>query len=250
MPDHSISSLIKIARGVGVAAIIVIYALLVHHVNTLIQSNIVQFNFAGFGIFQTNTLGAILALAPLFLIVITYTFNAKSRLIGVSAMALFCIVAWLLWSFIKQHTGLIFWLLDVGLMLALLMTFGQTLIGDRKPLCVFFAEIINGGQLPADHEVYARNVTIAWVVFFALIIVISTLLFFLAPLSVWSFFVNFLTLPLVALMFVAEYFVRKRLLTNLPTGNVMDAVNAYLDKSALDKSALGKSALNKAANSR
>jgi len=254
MSGHSISSLIKIARGVSVAAIIVIYALLVHHVNTLIQANIsqstiVQFSFAGFGIIHTNTFGAILALAPLFLIVMTYAFNAKSRLLGGGSLLMFCVLCWLLWSLVKQHTSLIFWLLDVGLMLALLMTFGQTLIGDRKPLCVFFAEIINGGQLPADHEVYARNVTIAWVIFFALIIVISTLLFFLAPLSIWSFFVNFLTLPLVALMFIAEYFVRKRLLTNLPNGNVMDAVNAYLAKSALDKLALNKSDLNKSASS-
>ncbi|WP_020167568.1 MULTISPECIES: hypothetical protein [Methylotenera] len=231
MSGHSISSFIKIARGVGVAAIIVIYALLVHHVNTLIQSNITQFNVNGFGVIQTSTLGAILALAPLFLLVITYAFNATSRLIGIGSLLIFCVIAWILWPFIKQHTGLIFWLLDVGLILALLITFAQTLIGDRKPLCVHFAEIINGGQLPADHESYARKVTIAWVVFFALIIVISTLLFFFASLSIWSFFVNFLTLPLVALMFAGEFFVRKRLLTDLPTGNVMDAVHAYLDKS-------------------
>ncbi|MES2637263.1 MAG: hypothetical protein V4605_08045 [Pseudomonadota bacterium] len=123
-------------------------------------------------------------------------------------------------------------MLDIGLMLALLITFGQTLLQGRKPLCVHFAEMINCGTLPPDHERYARKVTLAWVLFFAGIIIISTLLFFLTPLSTWSFFVNFLTLPLVALMFIAEFIVRRCVLSDLPTGNVMDAVHAYLDKSA------------------
>jgi len=70
------------------------------------------------------------------------------------------------------------------------------------------------------------------VVFFAMIILASTLLFFLAPLVIWSFFVNFLTLPLVALMFIGEFLLRRRLLTDLPSGHVLDAVHAYLNKSA------------------
>lgn len=208
---------IKIARGLGITIIIVTYALLVHHVNS-----------SG----QYSSVGAVLALIPIFLLVMTYTFKTASRLISVMTLLILCFASWLLWSLIKQHTGLIFWMLDIGLMLALSITFGQTLLKGRKPLCVHFAEMINGGTLPPDHERYARKVTLAWVLFFAGIIIISTLLFFLAPLSVWSFFVNFLTLPLVALMFVAEFIVRRCLLSDLPTGNVMDAVHAYLDKSA------------------
>lgn len=211
----------KVARSIGVAAIFVIYALLVHHVNS-----------SQAGDNQASLLGAVLALIPLFLIVITYALKSKSTITGVGVIAVFSVTAWFLWPLIQLHTGFIFWLLDIGLMLALLITFGRTLLSDRKPLCVFFAEIINGGVLPADHEIYARNVTVAWVIFFAMIIIVSTLLFFLAPLTVWSFFVNFLTIPLVALMFAGEFFVRKRLLTNLPKSNVMDAVRAYMDKSA------------------
>ena len=208
---------IRIARGLGVTVVIVMYALLVHHVNT-----------SG----QPSMLGAALALAPIFVLVITYAWKAKSRLVSLCLLLILIAASWLLWPFIKQHTGLVFWMLDVGLMLALSMSFGLTLLPGRKPLCVHFAEIINGGTLPPAHESYARNVTIAWVVFFAIIGIISTLLFFLAPLPVWSFFVNFLTLPLVALMFLGEFILRRRLLTDLPTGHVLDAVHAYLDKSA------------------
>ena len=114
-------------------------------------------------------------------------------------------------------------------MLLLLTTFARTLLPGRKPLCVHFAEIINGGDLPIAHECYAYKVTIAWVIFFAVIILASTVLFFFAPLATWSFFVNFLTLPLVALMFIAEFLVRRQVLTDLPAGNVLDAVRAYLN---------------------
>ncbi|MES2579576.1 MAG: hypothetical protein V4552_03445 [Pseudomonadota bacterium] len=219
-------NVIRIARGLGIAIIVVIYAVLVHHVNASDPSAV------QFGIIQSSALGALLALTPIFLLVITYAWKAKSRLASISSLLIFSVTSWLLWSFVKHHIGLVFWMLDVGLMLALLMTFGQTLLSDRKPLCVHFAEIINGGSLPPEHENYARKVTVAWVVFFAMIILASTLLFFLAPLVIWSFFVNFLTLPLVALMFIGEFMLRRRLLSNLPTGHVLDAVRAYLNKSA------------------
>lgn len=207
---------IRIARGLGVTAIIVIYAVLVHHVNSLGQA---------------SNLGATLALAPIFLLVIAYACKVESRMASSCAILILCAISWLVWPLIKQHTELVFWMLDIGLMLALSLTFGLTLLPGRKALCVHFAEIINGGMLPPEHESYARKVTMAWVVFFLMIIIISTLLFFLAPLTIWSFFVNFLTLPLVALMFLGEYMLRRRLLTDLPTGHVLDAVHAYLDKS-------------------
>ena len=68
-------------------------------------------------------------------------------------------------------------------------------------------------------------------VFFATMAIVSSLLFFLAPLAVWSAFVNFLTLPLVALMFVAEFLVRRRVLAET-SGAPLDALRAYLNRSS------------------
>lgn len=211
------SSAIHIARGLGITAVIVTYAVLVHHANTSDAGSI---------------LGAILALAPILLIVATFACNTQSRLIGIASLLLVCIASWLAWPLIIQHTGLLFWLQDVGLMTALLFTFGHTLQKGHKPLCVHFAEIINNGALPPEHVRYAHRVTVAWVVFFAMIIITSSLLFFLAPLATWSFFVNFLTLPLVVLMFIVEFLIRHRVLTDLPTGGILDAVRAYKNHSA------------------
>lgn len=206
----------KIFRGILAVILFIVYALLVHHVNT-----------TG----QVSSLGAALAFIPIFLIVSAFAFKSHV-LIGMASLALSSIGAWVLWPYIMQNTRYIFWLLDVGLMLVLLITFARTLKAGRKPLCVTFAEIINQGSLPIAHEIYARRVTVAWVLFFAMIIFISTVLFFMAPLVIWSAFVNFVTLPLVGLMFVGEYLVRRQLLTNLPKGNVLDAIRTYMQHSS------------------
>lgn len=205
---------LKVARGIAIASIIVSYALLAHHVNTLGHPTL---------------LGALLALSPVLLIAFLYAVKMNSRLLGLTFILVVLVANWWALPLIKSHTALLFWLQDIGLMLMLLITFFRTLLAGRKPLCVSFAEIIHGGPLPAEHERYARNVTIAWVIFFGLIILTSTLLFLFVSLSTWSFFVNFLTLPLVAMMFIAEFLVRRRVLTDLPHGNVLDAVRAYLD---------------------
>jgi uncharacterized membrane protein len=193
----------KIIRGILAVVVFVLYALLVHHINA-----------TG----QVSSLGATLALLPIFLIVLAFAFKSHP-LKGITLLSISSAIAWNLWPFIMRNTSYIFWLLDVGLMAVLLMTFARTLKPGRKPLCVGFAEIMNQGPLPAAHEIYARRVTIAWVLFFA-------------PLTIWSIFVNFVTLPLVGLMFVAEYLVRRRVLTNLPEGNVLDAVRTYMQHSS------------------
>ena len=81
--------------------------------------------------------------------------------------------------------------------------------------------------LTSQHEAYARNVTIAWATFFAAMSLVSTLLFFLAPITVWSLFANFLSMPLVALMFIAEYWVRRRVLPDIESTHILDAIRAF-----------------------
>lgn len=210
MPD-----ILRTARGVGVAVAIAAYAVLVHYVNASGQAGI---------------LGAFLAMAPVFLIGIAMLSNTRFRLGGLLLLGLGWLVFWKTWPAIAYHSGLLFWLQDMGLLLTLLATFGRTLFGGRTPLCVTFAEMVHSPLSPS-HERYARQVTVAWVVFFGLLAVISTLLFLLTPLAVWSVYANFMVLPLVALMFVAEYMVRRRVLSDASHGHILDAVNAYLKSS-------------------
>lgn len=201
----------RIVRWLGIAALVIGYPLLAHYTNEYAHS---------------GNLGALVAVAPLVLIAWVLAWNSPWRFIMLGILVLSCVALWAGWSALEQHFGLVYWLQHVGMQLILLMTFGRTLITGRQPLCTRFAEAMHGPLTP-QHENYARQVTVAWTLFFAAMALVSTLLFFLAPLPTWSIFANFLTLPLVALMFIAEYWVRKRILPDIQHSPLLDAVRAF-----------------------
>lgn len=97
---------------------------------------------------------------------------------------------------------------------ALLAGFAFTLRPGREPLITAMARRMHG--LTPEMARYTRKVTIAWSLFFAAQLTLSVLLFCFAPLTVWSFFVNILDLPLVVAMFAAEYAIRMRVLDDPP----------------------------------
>jgi uncharacterized membrane protein len=74
---------------------------------------------------------------------------------------------------------------------------------------------------------YSRQVTLAWTLFFLATAVVSTLLFAAASTVTWSTFANYLSLPLVGVMFVAEYLCRRVVLRGEPHSSLFDAVRAY-----------------------
>lgn len=97
----------------------------------------------------------------------------------------------------------------------LLATFALTLRPGHDPLICAMARRLHG-PISAELERYTRAVTIYWTGFFAVQLLTSILLFIFAPLVVWSFFVNILDLPLVAIAFAAEYLLRLRILSDPP----------------------------------
>ncbi len=201
----------RVARALGIAVLVIAYPLLAHYT---IRSA------------QHGNLGALLAIAPVVLITLVLAWRASRRLLMLGMVLLLCVALWALWPALEHHFGVVYWLQNAGVLLVLCIVFGRTLLAGQKPLCTRFAEAVHPPLTPR-HEIYARQVTVAWTLFFAVMVLISTLLFFLAPLATWSVFANFMTLPLVALMFVAEYRVRRRLLPNLRNTHILDAVRAF-----------------------
>ena len=201
----------RIVRWLGIAALVIGYPLLAHYTNESAHS---------------GNLGALVAIAPVVLIALVLAWRSPRRVIMMGVPVLLCIALWAGWSALEKHFGLVYWLQHVGIQLILFMTFGRTWIAGRQPLCTRFAEAVHGPVTP-QHEIYARQVTIAWTLFFAAMALASTLLFFLAPLATWSVFANFLTLPLVALMFIAEYWVRRWVLPDMRHSRILDAVRAF-----------------------
>jgi len=102
-----------------------------------------------------------------------------------------------------------------GIYASLLATFALTLRPGREALITAMARRLHG-EISDEMTHYTRKVTIAWCWFFAAQLSLSVALFCFAPLTVWSFFVNILDLPLVIAMFAAEYAVRLRCLRDPP----------------------------------
>jgi uncharacterized membrane protein len=118
------------------------------------------------------------------------------------------------WFYYLQH---------LAMFVALAAWFGASLRPGRDALVTRFALRVEGSLSPAGLA-YTRHVTLAWALFSAAIAGVSTLLFFLGTLPVWSVFANLLTLPLVAAMFVGEYLVRVRVCPELAYGGVLRGV--------------------------
>ena len=201
----------RIAPWLGIAALAIGYPLLAHYTNESAHN---------------GNLGALVAIAPVVLIALALAWRSPRRFVMLGALALLCIVLWAGWPALENHFGLVYWLEHVGMQLILFITFARTLIAGRQPLCTRFAKAVHAVVTP-QHEIYTRQVTIAWTLFFVAMALISTLLFFLAALATWSVFANFLTLPLVALMFIAEYWVRRWVLPDMRHMHIFDAVRAF-----------------------
>ncbi|MEX4005516.1 hypothetical protein AB4Y38_42875, partial [Paraburkholderia sp. EG285A] len=115
----------------------------------------------------------------------------------------------------------------VSFNLAMALLFGRTLAAGRVPLCTQFASMIHGSALPPAVARYTRQITLAWTLFFVAIAGVSTLMFAVAPIVAWSTFANYLALPLVAVMFVAEHACRRFVLPGEPNAGMLDAIRAY-----------------------
>lgn len=205
----------RILRWLGIAALAIGYPLLAHYTNASAHN---------------ENLGALVSIAPVVLIALMLSWKSAMRPILLGVLLLSCVVLWTEWSALQLHFGLVYWLQHVGIQLILFMTFARTLIDGRKPLCTRFAEAVHA-PLSLQHAIYARHVTVAWTLFFAAMALTSSLLFFLAPLTTWSVFANFLTAPLVAAMFIAEYWVRRYALPEMRNMHILDAVRAFKNTS-------------------
>lgn len=204
----------RIMRWLAIATLMIGYALLAHHTNKSVHN---------------GNLGAMVAIAPIILVLFVST-KHSTWLLGTLTVVLSTLL-WLGWSTLTQHFWLVYWLQDTGIQFVLFIMFGRTLFAGRQPLCTRFAQMIHSEPLTPIHEIYTRQITIAWTLFFALMTLTSTLLFYLTPLPTWSFFANFMTPALIALMFIAEYGVRIWLLPESRQTHILDAIKAYKNDS-------------------
>jgi uncharacterized membrane protein len=110
----------------------------------------------------------------------------------------------------------------------LMILFGSSLIQGREPLISSLARRVHG-SLPKEIAEYTVKVTWVWTFYFAATIIISLLLYFFAPLTVWSFFANVLGIPLAVLLFVGEYLYRIKTIPNFPHVSIFKGMQAMAE---------------------
>ena len=106
---------------------------------------------------------------------------------------------------------------------ALALLFGLSLLPGSTALIVRFANQMADHPTPRMKR-YAYWLTVAWTLVFVGLTAESWLLARYATLETWSLFVNLLNYLFVALVFVVEYPIRRRILGKLPHDGLVDFI--------------------------
>ena len=208
------TTLARTVRWTAIAAGAIAYPVLAHYSTTTAAAT------------ATPTLGVVVSLAPSLALLFWLAWRSPRRL----AMLLLCASAgvslWALWGALERNFSWVYFLQHAGTNLMLAAVFGATLEKRRQPLCTRFAEAFHGPLAPEVVR-YTRQVTLAWMLFFLSVSLVSAMLFFFSSIEVWSVFANFLTFPLVMLMFAVEYGVRLRKLPHMERHSIMAGILAF-----------------------
>ena len=196
---------------VAVAVLVIAYAGLSHYSNS---------NPAA------RDLATLLALAPMLSLGCLMVWRWNGVLLAVVLGAGAVLLLHHYWSLLIEEFSIVYLIQQAGFYVLMAWTFGRTLFRGRVPLCTEFADKIHG-PLSALELRYTRGVTWAWVLFFLGNLLVTFALFGFAPLRTWSFFVNFVSLPLVLLMFVVEFAVRRRLLPQVQRHGLIATLRIY-----------------------
>ena len=134
------------------------------------------------------------------------------------------------WPVLEKNFPVVYLMQEGGFYSLMAASFGLSLFGNRVSLCTQLADKVHG-PLNSQELRYTRRVTAAWALFFLSITAVTVCLFVLAPLRIWSVFANFCVVPLIGLMFIAEYAVRRRVLPHVSRRGILAAIRVYFASS-------------------
>jgi uncharacterized membrane protein len=199
----------------AVIAFVVAYAGLSHYSNSVAKS---------------HDLGVGLALGPVLTIGLLLIWRWTHLWVALVAAAAAAVLLRHYWPVLEKNFPVVYLLQEGGFYSLMAASFGLSLLGDRVSLCTQLADKVHGPLNPQELR-YTRRVTAAWALFFLAIAALTLCLFVMAPLRVWSFFANFCVVPLIGLMFVVEYAVRRRVLPHVSRRGIPAAVRVYFASS-------------------
>lgn len=171
-------------------------------------------------------LGLAMALLPPLAIALAAAVRSPQRAAWLPLWALAAAALWAARTPLARHFEWGLYIEHVSFNLGMALLFGRTLVLGRVPLCTQFAAMIRGALSPAIAR-YTRRITLAWTLFFVATAAVSTLMFALAPIVAWATFANYVALPLVGAMFVAEHACRRFALPRERHSGMLAAMRAY-----------------------
>jgi uncharacterized membrane protein len=170
--------------------------------------------------------GALVAILPLVALAFAMAWRSPRRIVMLAGCAAACAALFVMREWLVAHYNWVFLLQHAGIYALLCLAFGRTLAPGRTPIITGLARTVHGALSPALDR-YTRSVTWAWSLYFAAITGASLLLFWLAPIAVWSLFANLLSPFLLLLMFAGEYVVRCQVLPPADRAGPLEAIRAY-----------------------
>lgn len=150
----------------------------------------------------------VVALAPPLLLALAFAWRSRWRVPALLTAAGAVGAAVYFRDELSQHVPALWLLQHVGGHAALAVLFGRTLLPGEVPLATRVARAVLP-SMPSEVVRYTRGVTVAWALYFAVMTVLSLALYVGAGPAVWSSFATLVSGPLVALMFVLEFTVRR-----------------------------------------
>jgi len=199
----------------AIVAFVVAYAALSHYSNSLAR---------------THDLAVGLALGPVLTVGLLLIWRWTHLLVALLAAAGAAVLLRHYWPVMEKNFPVVYLLQEGGFYSLMAASFGLSLRRNKVALCTQLADKVHGPLSPKE-VLYTRRVTVAWGLFFLAITGVTLSLFILAPLRIWSLFANFCVVPLVGLMFLAEYAVRRRVLPQVSRRGILAAIRVYFASS-------------------
>jgi len=163
-----------------------------------------------------------LFLAPMAALGCWLLLRSQHRLLWLVVLGAAVAMTWLL----GRSSAALYGVPHAAAYLSLLWLFGRTLGHGREPFITRLARQARGGVMAPGMESYTRKLTLAWCIFFALQLAASAALLRFGSPETWSLFINVLNLPLLALMFAADYAYRVIRFRDSPR-SIATAIQAY-----------------------
>lgn len=173
----------------------------------------------------------LIGLAPLAFSALLLAWQARSIwLVGLCAVCTGLILAHL--DFLTANAAWVYFIQHAGMHALLGLMFGRTLGGpDDKALCSKVAHVVFRDQLDAGYYRYTWWVTLVWTIYFGFTTLLSVLLFWLAPLEIWSVYANLLTPLIIGAIFAIEFAIRLRVLPRNLHASIAQTIRAYREYS-------------------